>query len=188
MIKGEAIMSHLSLQTLRPSLYLSVLGAVGYIELNYHELQCLEIALYFLKGKVNKINRINKERPQDVFAELRQHHIHHLSDWLHDSAWREELRFDSKNTVACHVESLEDAKWFALACEWGLNEDTLISYAVDEANFNVDMANMDAHWRHDDESSRGALDHLAADFFRHYCEVAKLGFHLAEKFKRILND
>lgn len=174
-------MPNLTLQMSNKYLYPVVLGAVDYIDLNYHEVQCLEMALYFLTSQVVAT------RPHHLFTALRKYHIDHLNDWLHNNMWRSELRFDAENSVQCPVESLDDAKWFALACEIGINEDTIISMAADEANYELDMAMMYDEKRSDEASYNDVFHNNYRAFHMHYCNIAKLKEKLAAKFRQILN-
>ncbi len=153
---------------------------LGSIELNYHEVQCLEMALYFLKSQV-----IN-DQSHKLFADLRKHHIDHLSDWLHNNLWRSELRFDGMNTMSCSIESLEDAKWLALACEKGINEDTIFAMAADDANYEMDMAREYAEKEYNDELYHDACSSSYRAFYNRYCEIARLKPVLASKFRNLL--
>lgn len=155
--------------------------AIDYIELNYREIQCLEMALYFLQSQ------LLATRPHKPFHCLCKHHTDHLNNWLHDNSWRSQLCFDGKNSVQCPVEGLEDAKWFALACELGVTENTASSMAFDEANYKLDMIKVYGEDLQRDFVEDEIFNHYYDEFHSHYAEIANHRHQLAKKFRQILN-
>jgi hypothetical protein len=154
--------------------YPPMTGAIGYLSLNYHEVKALEMALYFLTEQVSKTKR------HAFFADLRDYHLRYISDWLNNATLRSQLRFDGKNSVAWAVMSAEDIEWLLLALEVGMTEETIISMASDEANYEQDMAMMYS------EMSSDFMSHYRA-FHQYYCQMAQLRPALLTQLRQMLN-
>lgn len=112
-------------------------GTAGCLYLNYNDVQCLDLAICYL------IQQLQTPQPQHFFSELRDHHIRYLNGWLHNPKLSMQLYADNSNWVAWPVISLEDAKWLALALEFGINEETIAVMATDDAYYECDMIMMD---------------------------------------------
>jgi len=78
------------------------------------------------------------------------------------------------------VMDIEDIKWFALALEFGITEEIVVTMASDDANYDRDMAEM-----HGDDID---LNNQYYDFHRYYCSIARLKLQLLGKLKNILSN
>ncbi len=158
------------------------IGAIGYLSLNYNEVKCLEMVLYFLTEQLNGIPA------HLIFTKLREYHVRNLSHWLNNANLKSSLRFDSKNSVMWPVVSLEDANWLVLALEVGIPEDTIISMAADDAHYERDMAMMYAETDEDYGLADEAFSHRYCAFQQYYGQIAQLECALLAKLRQILND
>lgn len=151
-----------------------VLGVIDWISLNVNEVKCLEMALYFLTEQLNK----TKQNLQ--FLNFRDYQLRYMSDWIYDSRLKSQLRTDGLNTVVWPVMDIEDIKWFALALEFGITEEIVVSMASDDAHYDRDMAEM-----YGDDIDLNS--HYYA-FHRYYCSIARLKLQLLPKLKNILSN
>lgn len=129
-------MSRVAKQESVQQFYPTVFEGLGHIELNYNELQCLHLAVYYLKLQ------LLKSQCCSLWTNLRDYHARNIDHWLNGSGLKKELRFDGNNSVAWPVLSSEDIEWLLLALKVGINEDTITAMSADEANYDRDMALM----------------------------------------------
>ena len=166
-------MNNLAIQTSMLS-YTPTFGVIDKLSLSINEVKCLDMALQFLR------EQLNQPKKHIYFTDLRDYRLNYISQWLHNPKLKSQLRFDGKNRVDWAVMDSEDIEWLALALEVGINEDTIITMAADEANYECDMADM-----YGDVSDFNS--HYIA-FYRYYCQIAELRHPLLMKLRRILND
>lgn len=164
-------MSQLATQTVISHFNNTVVGAIGYLFLNYDEFKCLDVARQFLTGQLNQSNQ------HPCFAGLSQYRLDYIDDWLHDPKLKSQLRFDGKNKVRWAVIDEAVVNWLALALEVGFSEDAIITMAADEAHYECDMAAM-----YGDDSNFNS--HYRA-FYQYYCRIAKLRYPLLRKLRAI---
>lgn len=154
--------------------------AMNTILLNHEEVKCLEMALYFLT------EQLQAQTPHFVFTEFRNYHLVCLNHWLNQAKCKKQLRFGSQCQVSWPIYDLRGIQWLALALEVGISEETIIAMAVDEANYQRDMA---MRYAETDD------DYCAADeaFYRHfqvfqqyYSRIAQSSQGLLAKFQQIL--
>jgi len=167
-------MEQLATQTLSSYFNWINTGVINTLSLNHNEVKCLDMALQFLH------KQLNQAKKHFYFTELRDYRLNYISRWLHNPRLKSQLRFDGQNSADWAVMDREDVEWLALALEVGINEDTIITMAADEANYECDMAAM-----YGDASDFNS--HYIA-FYRYYCQIAELRHPLLMKLRHILND
>jgi hypothetical protein len=177
------MMNQLATQTVSSRFNSNFIGGIDYLSLNYNEVKCLEMALYFLS------EQLNHPSPHCLFSRLRGYHVRNLNYWLNKPDLRRQLRFDSTNDALWPVVSSEDAEWLALALEVGINEDTIFLMAADDANYERDMAAMHA----EEDPNTYMLADLAyisnyVSFYNYYCDIASCRHELLIQLRTILND
>ena len=156
-----------------------VLGVLGQVSMNYCEVRCCDMALYYLSWQ------LSKAVPHPYFRSLKQSDIQYLDVWLHQAHKRNACRFDGTNEVSWEVKTLEYLPWLALALDVGINEETIRAMAIDDAHFeqdkdgavDVDLTN-DAPLEHD----------LYQMHYVQYCQSARYKAPLLSKIKAILNN
>lgn len=153
-----------------PALY----GVIDRLSLNYKELRCLEMALYFLT------TQLNQPKQQNDFNGLRHYRLNYINAWLHNIQYRSQLRFDSTNRVDWAVMDIEDIRWLALALELGIFEDIVIALSTDDAHYECDMATV-----YGDKSD---FTEQFRSFYHYYCQIARLRQSLLTKLKHILDN
>ncbi len=175
-------MSRVVIQESVQQFYPSVFEGLGRIELNYHELQCLHLAIYYLKLQ------LSKSQCHSPWTNLRDYHTRNIEHWLNRSGLKRELRFDGNNSVAWPVLSSEDVEWLLLALEVGINEDTIVDMSADEANYDRDMALMHV----EDEKACALADTACSERFcslvDYYCQIANCSNTLLSKLRQVMND
>ena len=159
------------------------LGVIGDVELNYHELACLDMALSYLRSQVT-----NDQKPYALLG-VSHHEIDCLDNWLHLVEYRQQLRLDGSNTVHWPFTSFRDVEWLLLGLRYGINEDLIITTAADHANYEYDMEtilsedNLDAYTLAD-----LAYHDSYQSFYHYYAQIAAHKAALITKLKAILDS
>lgn len=158
------------------------LGIIGSITINYADVQCLEMAYYYLQSKVNE------PRQRFGLLTLSPDVLHNLDYWLKLSPYRDSLKLDGSNSVMWPFTSFFDVEWFLRGLKYGINEDTITAMAADQANYDIDMANLYAE---DSEGCYSLADVAYNDSFRsayqYYCDIATRKAGLIKQLHAILD-
>ncbi len=162
--------------------YTPAIGAIGYLSLNYNDVKCLEMAIYFLT------EQLYTQRPHPFFTDLRDYHIRYLTHLLSNRNLRNQLRFDGTNKVMWPITCSEDAEWLALALEVGIMEDTIIAMAADDANYERDMATMYAETDKDFRFAEESFNNHYRTFHQYYCQISHSKYELLTQLRQILNN
>lgn len=165
-----------------PVHFTQAIGALGYLSLNYNEVKCLEMAIYFLSSQLNNQN------PHPFFTDLRNHHIRYLTEWLDNADLRKHLRFDSTNKVMWAITCSEDTEWLILALEVGLTEDTIIAMAADDANYEKDIEIGYAETDDEFRLAEASFYTRYRAFHQYYYQISYSKYELLAQLRQILND
>ena len=161
----------------------SAIRGLGLLDINYHELKCLEMGLYFLTSQ------LNQQKRHRCFTALRDYHVRNIQHWLSNQSLKSVLRFDATNSVLWPVISSEDAFWLIAALKVGIHEEeTIIAMASDDAAFERDMAIKYADTDEDFTLADSGFYESLRAFHNYYCLMAKCRNSLVDKLKAIVMD
>ncbi len=175
-------MSLLGLQETSKLINYSLFEGIGRIDINYHEVKCLEMAMYFLS------EQLNLATSHKLFVDLRDYHVRNINHWLNNTQMRQSLYFDGSNTVRWPIVSSEDAVWLMLALTVGITEATIASMAMDDAYYGRDMVTMTAKTTEEFAYADLVFNDHYRDFHDYYCQIATCREILLNKFQKILNN
>ena len=105
------------------------LGVITHVELNYHEVQCTELALIGLAERIR-----NNDLPDNPAKPSMNHlkaQLNYLRHWLNQPALKSQLRLDGSNTALWPVTSSELVDWLLAICQSCINEDAILIAAAD---------------------------------------------------------
>lgn len=123
-------------------------GVITHIMLNYHEVQCIEIALIGFE------ECIRQQVLPEVLSGINANHLFarlsYLRNWLHQSDCKSRLRFDGANSVLWPFTSSELVDWLLPLCEHCITQDALTIVSIEAANY--DYADYSNFYLEDDES------------------------------------
>ena len=160
-----------------------VIRGLGLLAINYHELKCLEMGLYFLK------DQLTQKKRHRCFAALRDYHVRNIEQRLSNQSLQSVLRFDGTNSVLWPVVSSEDTFWLMAALKVGIyEEETIIAMASDDAAFERDMAIQYADTNEDVTLAESMFYESIRAFHDYYCHIAKCRDSLIKKLKAIVMD
>ena len=104
------------------------LGVLTHVELNHHEVQCIELAFIGLAECIR-----NKNLPDNLAKHSVNHlkaQLHYLRYWLHNPALKSQLELGS-NTALWPVTSSELVDWLFAICQRCINEEAILIAATE---------------------------------------------------------
>lgn len=108
-------------------------GVITHILLNYHEIECVELALTGLAELLRQHKRpkeLTHYRLDQLSAQLR-----YLKIWLNQSELKRHCRVDGKNSVYWPVTSSETVIWLKDICQSCITKDAILLASTDAASY-----------------------------------------------------
>jgi hypothetical protein len=141
-------------------------GVLTHVELNYHEVQCIEIALIGLAEIIR-----NNTLPDDLTAFSLNHlaaQLNYLRCWLNKPTLKSQLRLDGLNCVLWPFTSSELVDWLIHLCQACISEDAILIIAADATS--CEYAQFSEIYLEDRESYSLVDDMTYQNFsaFQHY--------------------
>lgn len=156
----------------------------GTVSLNFNEIKCLEITLYFLTEQLYCRSR------HAFFMQLQHCNVQYLEHWIISAKarLRTYMRAENTNSIDWPVTEPENTVWLISALEHGLKDSTIISMAVDEANYNSDMEKMAAKTAHEYALADSIFDERFHTYHLYFSQFVSCGRGVAAKLRRVLNS
>ncbi|PIQ43264.1 MAG: hypothetical protein COV52_01985 [Gammaproteobacteria bacterium CG11_big_fil_rev_8_21_14_0_20_46_22] len=119
-------------------------GVLTHIELNYHELICIELALIGFEELIHQIdqqgldvcyrNNIIPYGLMGVSVDHLKAQLRYLKHWANKPALKDQLRYDGKNTVSWSFTSSELVDWLLCVCQSCISIDAILIRTYDSAS------------------------------------------------------
>ena len=108
-------------------------GVITHILLNYHEIECVELALTGLSALLRQHKRpkaLTHYSLDQLSAQL-----HYLKHWLDQPKLKRRCRVDGKNSVYWPVTSSEIVIWLKDICQSCITEDAILLASTDAVSY-----------------------------------------------------
>ncbi len=141
-------------------------GVLTHVELNYHEVQCIELAFIGLAEYLRN-NDLPDTLGTSSLSTLKAQ-LNYLEHWLNQPALRAQLRLDGSNTVLWPVTSSELVDWLLAICQSCINEDAILIAAVDASGYETIQFSETTLENNDSYSWADDMHYCRFSSFQHY--------------------
>jgi len=141
-------------------------GVLTHVELNYHEVQCIELALIGLAEHIR-----NNDLPDNPAKPSMNHlkaQLNYLRHWLNQPALRAQLRLEGSNTVLWPFTSSELVDWLLAICQSCITIDAILIAAADASCYEYAEFSETYLENNDNYSLADEMHYCNFSAFQHY--------------------